>query len=357
MWRDLKQIAVEGLALGIVPVLRHIKVLMPKQPGARSRRTQTMQVVRLLAPNLQLALLNKGVVEELVWRAMASVEKLSPLAVRALRCKDACDFTCGDLRRECLMQSAHLTTQRNPHVVQQCSSAHKSSLQEWIPGPNHVIDVLHCKTNLTSALMNFNQQMHGTFFWPNGAPRTAEELEAFEVQWAAAANAEERGKLATFDFYGAVKETLDCEDIPVCGINGNLVRTPYTCSTYVFSRKVLHKQLWQRESVSHACVRDILGHWILKPGCGLLPIPTCMRRPRSCSSACRACLRRSIRSTRRSPCCTLLHQASLPCPLTCASGPRCCATSCISSRSTSLTSPSSSRTLQTGRRSWWSTSV
>lgn len=33
IWRDLNQIAVESLVLGIVPVLRRVKVLMPKQIG------------------------------------------------------------------------------------------------------------------------------------------------------------------------------------------------------------------------------------------------------------------------------------------------------------------------------------
>lgn len=79
-YEGLQQLVLEGLAAGVAPVLSSV-FLFAQQDGVP--RQMVLHVVRLLSPSLKLAQIGKVVAEKLVWRAMASVDGVSDMAVRA----------------------------------------------------------------------------------------------------------------------------------------------------------------------------------------------------------------------------------------------------------------------------------
>lgn len=97
-------------------------------------------------------------------------------------------------------------------------------MQALIRGPWHVIDVLHTKTNLTTAYIAFSAQLLGALVKVSGEARTPHELGAYEGHFAEASSEKDRKKLDTFNVYAAAKTALSIGDIPVCGVNSNMVR-------------------------------------------------------------------------------------------------------------------------------------
>lgn len=94
-------------------------------------------------------------------------------------------------------------------------------VQRILVPSRHIPDVLHVLLNFGTKLVSIGDRITATLLHTNGTPRSLDEIKALD-----ALPPDKRSEKGGFDFRSHAQITLDLGDIPVCGLNGDMVCAP-----------------------------------------------------------------------------------------------------------------------------------
>lgn len=100
-------------------------------------------------------------------------------------------------------------------------------MQNLVSIDNTIPDALHMLLRNSESFMEYLDDSHAALAFANGTARTLAELQEYEAM-----DKKGRENASTFDLKALLLRILGRDNLPTCGLNGNLVRACDVCAAH-----------------------------------------------------------------------------------------------------------------------------